>query len=262
MPISKGERVAVITGGGGGIGCATGAVLVEDGWRVVLADVDLARAEAEAARIGARACRIDIANKDSVAEAAAWVEREVGPCNGLVACAAHLENPHRPETQDLAEFERIMATNIRGTFLTMTTFGAGMLQRGHGSIVTIGSITALNSSPLVAYGPSKAAVLAMTRDFAGAWGRRGIRVNCVCPGPTRTPAVEASYARGERDPNVMTAQTALGHLVAPADVGHAVAFLLSDRARSITGVVLPVDAGTLVGQLWSLYGGMPNEVPV
>ena len=249
--------VAVITGGAGGIGAATAAILREDGWRVVIADLDLARAEAEASRIGAFACSIDIADKSSIEEAAALVEREVGPCGALVACAAHLENPHRPEDQDIAEFDRIVATNIRGTFLTLTTFGAGMLRRGRGSIVTIGSITALNSSPLVAYGPSKSAILAMTRDFSGAWGRRGIRVNCVCPGPTRTPAVEASYARGERDPNVMTAQTALGHLVDPRDVGHAIAFLLSEKARSITGTVLPVDAGTLVSQLWSLYGGLP-----
>lgn len=255
-PTSK--KVAVVTGGGGGIGAATGAVLVADGWCVVLADLDVARAEVEANRIGAIACAIDIADKRSVDEAAMWVEREVGPCDGLVACAAHLENPHPPETQDMAEFDRIVATNVRGTFLTLTAFGAPMLSRGGGSIVTVGSITAVNSSPLVAYGPSKAAILGMTRDFAGAWGRKGIRVNCVCPGPTRTPAVEASYARGERDPKVMTAQTALGHLVDPKDIGHAVAFLLSDRARSITGAVLPVDAGTLVGQLWSLYGGLPT----
>jgi NAD(P)-dependent dehydrogenase (short-subunit alcohol dehydrogenase family) len=258
MDSSTTPDVAVITGGAGGIGAATAAILREDGWRVVVADLDLDRAQAEASRIGASACAIDIADKRSVDEAAAWVEREVGPCGALVACAAHLENPHRPEDQDIAEFDRIVATNIRGTFVTLTAFGAGMLQRGRGSIVTIGSITALNSSPLVAYGPSKSAILAMTRDFAGAWGRRGIRVNCVCPGPTRTPAVEASYARGERDPNVMTAQTALGHLVDPRDVGHAVAFLLSERARSITGAVLPVDAGTLIGHLWSLYGGLPS----
>ena len=99
------------------------------------------------------------------------------PCRALVACAAHLENPHRPDDQDIAEFNRVVMTNVRGTFLTLTAFGTGMLQRGHGSIVTIGSITAFNSSPLVAYGPSKFAVLAITRDFAGAWGRKGIRVN-------------------------------------------------------------------------------------
>jgi NAD(P)-dependent dehydrogenase (short-subunit alcohol dehydrogenase family) len=258
MTLNHSKGVVVVTGGGGGIGAATGAVLLDEGWRVVLADIDLARAQTEAGRIGAVACAIDISDKRSVDEAASWVEREVGPCTGLVAGAAHLENPHRPEDQDIAEFDRIIATNIRGTFLTVTAFAAGMLHRGRGSIVTVGSITALNSSPLVAYGPSKSAIVAMTRDFAGAWGRKGIRVNCVCPGPTRTPAVEASYARGERDPQVMTAQTALGHLVDPADVGYAISFLLSERARSITGVVLPVDAGTLTAQLWGLYGGLPK----
>jgi len=255
--VTKSERVVVITGGGGGIGAATGAILAADGWRIVLADLDFAKAQAEAQRIGAVPLALDIANEQAVRESAAWVEREIGPCAGLVACAAHLENPHAPEFQDLEEFDRIINTNIRGTFLTLASFGAGMLLRGHGSIVTISSITALNSSPLVAYGPSKSAVIAMTRDFAGAWGRRGVRVNCVCPGPTRTPAVEASYARGERNPEVMIAQTALGHLVEPRDVGYAVAFLLSEKARSVTGAILPVDAGTLVSQLWSLYGGLP-----
>lgn len=261
MPVSSRDRgsapVAVVTGGAGGIGEATAKLLIEEGWRVVVADMDAARSEEVARRLGAFALPIDIADETSVDSAASWVEREVGPCSGLVACAAHLENPHRPQAQDIVEFDRILAVNLRGTFLTMAKFGSAMLARGSGSIVTIGSITALNSSPLVAYGPSKAGIIAMTRDFAGAWGRKGVRVNCVCPGPTRTPAVEASYARGERDPALMAAQTALGRLVEPRDVAEAVAFLLSDRAKSITGVVLPVDAGTLVTQLWALYGGIP-----
>ena len=258
-PPSGPRPVAVVTGGAGGIGEATAVCLLADGWQVVIADHDGARAHDVARRLGAHAVELDISDAAAVERAAAWVERDVGPCGGVVACAAHLENPHRPEDQDLAEFDRILAVNLRGTFLTVTGFGAAMLKRGKGAVVTVGSITALNSSPLVAYGPSKAAIIAMTRDFAGAWGRRGIRVNCVCPGPTRTPAVEASYARGERDPNRMIAQTALGHLVAPGDVGEAIAFLLSDRARSITGVVLPVDAGTLVSHLWALYGGLPED---
>lgn len=251
-------RVAVITGGGGGIGAATGAILAGQGWKVVLADLDLGRAEAEASRIGAVPLALDIADASMTHAAAQWVEQNVGPCFGLVACAAHLENPHEPQAQKIDEFDRIIETNIRGTFLTVSAFGSGMLARGAGSIVTISSITALNSSPLVAYGPSKAAIIAMTRNFAVAWGRKGIRANCVCPGPTRTPAVEASYARGERNPETMRVQTALGHLVAPQDVGNAIAFLLSDAARSITGITLPVDAGTLATHLWSLYGGVPQ----
>ena len=127
MDKATGANVAVITGGAGGIGAATAAILQDDGWRVVIADLDLARAKAEASRIGATACHIDISNQQSIEEAAAWVERDVGPCGALVACAAHLENPHRPENQDIAEFDRIIATNIRGTFLTMSAFGASML---------------------------------------------------------------------------------------------------------------------------------------
>jgi NAD(P)-dependent dehydrogenase (short-subunit alcohol dehydrogenase family) len=133
-----------------------------------------------------------------------------------------------------------------------------MLREKRGSIVTVGSITALNSSPLVAYGPTKAAIVSMTRNFAVAWGRYGIRVNCVCPGPTRTPAVEASYARGERNPETMRAQTALGRLVRPEEVADSIAWLLSERASAITGAVIPVDAGVLASQLWNLYGGVPS----
>jgi len=98
----------------------------------------------------------------------------------------------------------------------------------------------------------------MSRNFAVAWGRRGIRVNCVCPGPTRTPAVEASYARGERNPDTMIRQTALGRLVMPEQVANAIAFLLSEDAGAITGIELPVDSGTLATQLWGLYGGVPG----
>jgi NAD(P)-dependent dehydrogenase (short-subunit alcohol dehydrogenase family) len=253
--------VAVVTGGAGGIGEATAACLLADGWQVVIADRNAAGADEAAHRLGAgaTAAAVDIADEASVAALVDWVETRIGPCAGLVACAAHLENPQSPLAKDLNEFDRILAVNLRGTFLTIAKFGAAMLPRRAGAIVTVGSITALNSSPLVAYGPSKAGIIAMTRDFAGAWGRQGIRVNCVCPGPTRTPAVEASYARGERDPNRMIAQTALGRLVEPGDVGEAIAFLLSERARAITGVVLPVDAGTLVTPLWHLYGGIPVE---
>jgi len=165
-----------------------------------------------------------------------------------------------PERQDDAEWEAILRVNLTGTFRTLTAFGAGMLERGQGSIVTVGSITAFNSSPLQAYGPTKAAIINMSRNFAVAWGRRGVRVNCVCPGPTRTPAVEASYARGERNPDTMIRQTALGRLVKPEQVANAIAFLLSEEAAAITGIELPVDSGTLATQLWGLYGGVPGAV--
>lgn len=258
MTASSKAPVAVVTGGAGGIGAATVARLRADGWKVAVLDKNMDLAREVAAKYGAVAAEIDLALPDSIADAAKWVERELGACSGLAAVAAHLENPHRPENQDAAEWAAILNVNLTGTFRTLVEFGKPMLAAGAGSIVTVGSITAFNSSPLQAYGPTKAAILNMSRNFAGAWGRQGVRVNCVCPGPTRTPAVEASYARGERNPETMIRQTALGRLVKPEQVAAAIAFLLSDDAGAITGIELPVDAGTLIGQLWGMYGGLPQ----
>ncbi|HSW17308.1 MAG TPA: SDR family oxidoreductase [Ramlibacter sp.] len=261
MPVNV-QKVAVVTGGGGGIGAACAARLSRDGWNVVVCDIDAARAQAVAAAVGGVALALDISDAQAVEQAAVWVEEHVGPCHGLVACAAHLENPHPPQQQSDEEWKRILDVNVSGTFYTCRAFGARMAARGSGAIVTVASITALGSSPLVAYGPSKAAVVQMTLNLAGAWGRSGVRVNCVAPGPTRTPAVEASYARGERDPQAMIAQTALGRLVEPEQMAAPVAFLLSDDAAAITGVTLPVDAGVLVSGLWNLYGGIPPASPL
>lgn len=250
-------RIVAITGGAGGIGEACVKRLSAAGWRVVVLDRDQAQAREVAARYSAVSFRIDIGNAESIEAAARFVEREVGPCSALACVAAHLENPHSPEAQDPDEWDDIVRVNLTGTFRTMTAFGRGMQARRSGAIVAVGSITAFNSSPLQAYGPTKAGIINMARNFAVAWGRYGIRVNTVCPGPTRTPAVEASYARGERNPDVMIRQTALGRLVRPEEVANAIAFLLSDEASAITGIEVSVDAGTLAAQLWSLYGGVP-----
>jgi len=251
-------KIAVVTGGAGGIGEACVARLTKSGWRVVVLDRDEEQAHAVARAYGGVGYRIDIGDAASIEAAAAFVEEEVGPVLALACVAAHLENPHKPEVQDPLEWDDIVRVNLTGTFRTMTAFGRGMLARRAGAIVNVGSITAFNSSPLQAYGPTKAGIINMSRNFAVAWGRKGIRVNTVCPGPTRTPAVEASYARGERNPETMIRQTALGRLVQPAEVANAIAFLLSDEASAITGIEISVDAGVLVSQLWSMYGGVPD----
>jgi NAD(P)-dependent dehydrogenase (short-subunit alcohol dehydrogenase family) len=250
--------VVAITGGAGGIGAACARMLAQAGWRVAVLDIEGQRAAELARELGGFGAGLDIADANAVERMAERVESELGPCNALVGCAAQLENPHAPQHQDIEAWQRVLDVNVSGTFHTCRAFGSRMAARGDGAIVTVASITALGSSPLVAYGPSKAAVVAMTQNLAVAWGPQGVRVNCVAPGPTLTPAVQGSYARGERDPEVMRRATALGRLVEPDDVAAVIAFLLSGAARSVTGVILPVDAGVMVTGLWQMYGGVPT----
>lgn len=257
MHVNANGRVAVVTGGGGGIGSACVEALAGQGWKVAVCDLDADAAMRTAERVGGRGYALDIADAEAVAQVAARIEADLGTCTGLVACAARLENPHPPEQQDLAEWQRVIDVNLSGSFHTCRAFGEQMRRAGGGAIVTVSSITAIGSSPLVAYGPTKAALINMTGNLASAWGRAGVRVNCVAPGPTLTPGVAASHARGERNPDTMIRATALGRLVQPEEVASAIAFLLSDAASAITGVVLPVDAGVLAAGLWSLYGGVP-----
>jgi len=252
------NKIAAITGGAGGIGEATATQLLGAGWTVVLLDRDAELAAATADRLGCRSRGIDVTSRDSIEAAVDFVEREVGPCTGLVATAAVFENPHAPEDQDPELWRRVMQTNVDGTFWTATAFGRRMVERRHGAIVTLGSMVGMNSSPLFAYGTSKAAIASMSASLAVAWGRSGVRVNCVSPGPTLTPALAASYARGERDPVARLRFTALGRQIMPDEVAAPIAFLLSDQSSAITGIELPVDAGIMAAQLWSLYGGVPD----
>jgi NAD(P)-dependent dehydrogenase (short-subunit alcohol dehydrogenase family) len=130
-----------------------------------------------------------------------------------------------------------------------------MAQRGQGAIVTVASIAGIEPGPLVIYGPAKAAVIALTKGLAGAWGRRGVRVNAVAPGYVRTPALERGLALGFLDEGTLVDSTALGRLAAADEVAAAIAFLASDAAAAITGVVLPVDAGHLLAGGWAPHGG-------
>jgi NAD(P)-dependent dehydrogenase (short-subunit alcohol dehydrogenase family) len=123
-------------------------------------------------------------------------------------------------------------------------------------MVTISSIVAERSVPLHSYAPGKAAVLNMTQCLAGEWGRAGIRVNTVPPGYTRTPALQAQIDAGKRDPALLEANSTLGRMVEPEEIGNAIAFLVSDDAAAITGVALPVDAGYFCAGSWHPYGGV------
>jgi NAD(P)-dependent dehydrogenase (short-subunit alcohol dehydrogenase family) len=240
MIISFAGKAAVVTGGASGIGLACARRLAADGAQVVLLDRNRDAAEQAAAEIGCE------------------VERMVGPASLLVHAAGILQ-PAMSSPEELAqeEFDRIVDVNLRGTHGVCAVFGGAMARGGGGAIVNIASISGMRSTPLHAYGPVKKAVIGMTENLAAAWGRQGVRVNAVSPGAVLTPAMQASVDAGHRDIGVMRSATATGRVVTMEDVAAAVAFLLSDEARAITGVNLPVDSGWLVASSWGMFGGLP-----
>lgn len=249
-------RVALVTGGASGIGLASATVLAERGWKVVIGDLDLEKCKAAAAPIGAESVAFDVADEAATKKAVADIESSHGPVEALLANAGLIQRPLPPEDFDLADFDKIIAVNLRGVYVSCAAAGRGMAQRGAGGIVIIGSIAASRSVPLHAYAPAKAAVVHMATCLAAEWGRSGVRVNSVSPGFVGTPPILAAIQRGQRNPEHLRETAALNRMVEPVEIARAVAFLLSDDASAITGIDLPVDAGWLAGSHMATYGGL------
>lgn len=254
-------RVAVVTGGSSGIGEACVRRLADRGARVAVADVD----EANAIRVaddlrqgGVRAMPLamDVRDETRVAACAEEVEAEFGPVDVLVTSAGVIQVPVPPEELSMEDWDRVVAVDQRGVYVSCLAFGRRMARRGAGAIVNIASVAGMRSMPLHAYSPAKAAVISMTESLAAEWGRSGVRVNAVAPGYTLTPALQAAITEGKRDPAMLEENSALGRMVEPDEIARAVVFLASGDASAITGVTLPVDAGWLVATSWHTYGGL------
>lgn len=251
-------RRVVVTGGAQGIGQACCLALAAEGWQVVVVDRKARVAEAFAATIGAAWYAVDVADDAALRDCAAAVEGDVGPVTGLVNCAGISQLPLPPEDLTMAVYDKVVAVDQRGTYASCVAFGVPMTRRRQGAIVNIASINGMRSVPLHAYGPAKAAVLAITECLAAEWGPSGVRVNTVSPGFTRTKNLEANLDSWARNADLLERDAALQRMVRPEEVAHAVTFLLSERASAITGVNLPVDCGWLVASAWSTYGGVRN----
>lgn len=250
-------RIAVVTGGASGIGLACAELLAARGATVVIADRDLAGATRAADAGGGRAYAVDVGVDGALEALAGRIEREVGPVEMLVNAAGIIQGAMlRPEEIASETYERVFRVNLLGTHAACAAFGSRMAKRRKGAILNIGSIAGLRSTPLHAYGPMKAAVIQLTENLAAEWGRSGVRVNCLSPGPVLTPALQQAIAQGQRDQARMEDNCASGRIVTPLEVAQAAAFLLSDEASAITGVNLPVDHGWLVAGSWASFGGV------
>lgn len=261
------KQTAVITGGASGIGEATARRLAADGYGIWILDADMSRAKTVAADITAtggqaNAIETDVAETTAVEDAARRIIESAGAPDVLVTSAGILHSAETLLDMDLAEHDRMWRVNYHGTVHACRAFGAPMLARGSGAIVTVGSINSFAALPLPAYCPGKTAILRLTEILAVELGRGGVRVNGVAPTYVLTPALQAKIDAGERDAAAIRASGALDMFVMPNHIADAVAFLCSPQAAAITGVMLPVDAGWCAATPYKSYtGGLPWHTP-
>jgi NAD(P)-dependent dehydrogenase (short-subunit alcohol dehydrogenase family) len=248
-------RHAVVTGGAGGVGGAVAGIFTAAGARVSLLDLSGPGTEKVAAEIteaggsaAGRAC--DVSDPEQVAEAFAWAEDAFGLPDILINNAGI--NRRGPSLEIAKqEWDQTFAVNLTGYFQCAQRFGRGLVAAGRpGSIVQVSSIGGVSSLGRgnFSYGITKAGVNQLTRELAVVWGPHGIRVNAVAPCQIATEGLKKLSERPSEEGQLLDTflrGIPLGRLVEPSEVATAVAFLASDAASMITGVVLPVDGGNL-----------------
>lgn len=260
------DKVAIVTGAGGGIGRPTALLLARSGACVVAADIDVNAAQETAAQIEraggrARAVGADITLETDVRNMVAAALDAFGGVDILVNNAA-LGSPqdHDILTMDLDVWNRVVGGNSGGTMLCCKHAIPAMIARGGGAVVNISSGAALTGQlSQAAYNASKAAVISLTQSVATMYGRQGIRCNAIAPGLILHQRLAAGFpdAFVEMDKNnVLTPYQGR-----PEDIANAVLFLTSEASHFITGQVLPVDGGLLAHSPFYAETRARNENP-
>ncbi|KRF21114.1 2-hydroxycyclohexanecarboxyl-CoA dehydrogenase [Nocardioides sp. Soil797] len=247
------NRVALVTGSAQGIGKGIAATLGKDGFRVVVADMNLPVAEETAKEITAAggeaiAVEINVTSLDSVKAAVAAVEAQFGPIEVIVNNAGW--DDFMPFVKTDEEFwDKILDINYKGALRVIHTVVPGMMERGFGRVINIGSDAGrVGSSMEAVYSGAKGGIIAFTKTLAREVARKGVTANTVCPGPTDTPALRkfadgAGGGDAEKVISGMTGAVPMKRLGTPEDIGPAVSFFASDGAGFVTGQTLSVSGG-------------------
>ncbi len=232
-------RVALVTGGAGGIGAATAARLAASGALVAVLDLDPGPDLDGGLRIQA-----DVTRSAELEAAVARVEQELGRLDALVCCAG--VSGESLQTVDVpdAEWERVFAVNSSGVFFANRAALPGMLSRGYGRIVNVASIAGKEGNPMAAaYSASKAAVIAMTKAIGKDVAGSGVLVNSVAPAVVDTPML-GDMTQEHLD--YMVARIPLGRIGNPVEVAHLIAFLASEEMAFATGACFDLSGGRAV----------------
>jgi 3-hydroxybutyrate dehydrogenase len=252
-------RVAIVTGGGRGIGAAVARALAEAGARVVVSarstgQVEGVARDLVAAGHEAHAVTCDVTDAESVARMLGRAESELGQTDILVNNAGVASSaPLR--SLDLEEWNRLMSVNATGTFLCTRAFLPGMIAAGWGRVVNVASVAGRAGAAYIsAYAASKHAVIGFTRSVAAEVAARGVTVNAICPGYVETPMTDESIERivartGQSAADVrgrIVAMNPQGRLIEPEEVAFLAVALCDPRARGINGQAIGVDGGALL----------------
>jgi NAD(P)-dependent dehydrogenase (short-subunit alcohol dehydrogenase family) len=242
-------KVAVVTGGSGGIGSATLRRFVQEGAAVVCADVDDEAGRKLVSELGDRAVyqRTDVGDRAQVASAVATAVDRFGRIDVLFNNAAASTGGYIA-TLDPDGWDRSLRVMLTASLYGMQAAIPHMLAQGGGSIISTASIYGLVSSPGIApYAVAKAGLVNLVRTAALEYGRKNIRVNAICPGVVETRMFETTLAIGSKTREEVAEMHALGRTIRPEEIANLVLFLASDESSAITGQAIVIDAGLLSG---------------
>lgn len=249
--MSEVQRVAVVTGGAGGIGIAAGKALVADGWRVVLVDVDSAGLEKAAAEVGAGTATwvLDIRDVAAIRASFAEIAQSMGRLDALVNNAGVFRLESIWDVEE-STYDWLMDINLKGAFFCLQAAAKEMARLGNGGVVVnVASAAGRSGRPTqVIYGLSKAGMVHLTKSAAIALAPDRIRVCCVCPAAVDTGMMAKNFAErrdvgGDADVQAFMAKLLVPRLSKPEEVADLVAYLCSDKASYITGGSVDISGG-------------------